>query len=63
MKWADDFESRLTKLCDKKFCDKSQNKLETSLPNCDKSYLEKEDGGLKNDFKDSDLKIGVDDHG
>lgn len=44
MKWADDFESRLTKLCDK-------------------SYLEKEDGGLKNDFKDSDLKIGVDDHG
>lgn len=43
MKWADDFESRLTKLC--------------------KSYLEKEDGGLKNDFKDSDFKIGVDDYG
>lgn len=43
-KWADDFESRLTKLCDK-------------------SYLEKEGRRLKNDFKDSDFKIYVDDYG
>ena len=42
-KWADDFESRLTKLCDK-------------------SYLEKEGRRLKNDFKDSDFKIYVDDY-